>query len=89
MEKAYQITVKGRVQGVGFRYFAAKRAQALGLKGFVKNTNDGNVYIEAQGQEDQLIAFVEEIKKGPILSRVDKMIVNENILQDFSTFEVR
>jgi len=89
MEKAYQITVKGRVQGVGFRYFAAKRAQALGLKGFVKNTNDGNVYIEAQGQEDQLIAFVEEVKKGPILSRVDKILVNELILQEFSHFEVR
>jgi len=89
MEKAIQITVSGRVQGVGFRYYTQKAARARGLKGFVKNLSQEGVYIEVQGPQDQLNAFSEEVKRGPILARVDKMLVNELILQEFSAFEVR
>jgi acylphosphatase len=89
MEKSLQINVSGRVQGVGFRYYTQKAARARGLKGFVKNLANGDVYIEVQGLQDQLTAFSEEVKRGPILARVDKMLVNELILQEFSHFEVR
>ncbi len=89
MEKAIQITVSGRVQGVGFRYYTQKVARAWGLKGFVKNLSNGDVYIEVQGPPDQLSVFLLEIRKGPIMSRVEKMEVCEMFLQGTSGFEIR
>jgi len=50
MKKHVNITVKGRVQGVGFRYSAMEAAEELGIKGFVRNMPDGSVYIEAEGE---------------------------------------
>lgn len=52
----------GRVQGVGFRYYAVKKANQLGLTGWVKNLYDGSVEMEVEGQEeliDQLIIFLQ------------------------------
>lgn len=52
----------GRVQGVGFRYYAVQKANQLGLTGWVKNLNDGSVEMEVEGQEeliDQLIIFLQ------------------------------
>ncbi len=89
MQKSLQIIVSGRVQGVGFRYFTRKVAMAKGLEGFVKNLSNGDVYIEVQGPQDRVASFTEEIKRGPILSRIDKMIVNEVILQEYSGFEIQ
>jgi acylphosphatase len=64
-----RFVVKGRVQGVGFRWFVVEKAHALGLTGWVKNRPDGAVEGEAQGEgTDQL---VEALRQGPSLSRVD------------------
>ena len=89
MEKSLSITASGRVQGVGFRYYTQKVAMTRGLKGFVKNLSNGDVYIEAQGPEEQLTAFLTDVKKGPFLARVDNMIVNEMVLKEFSEFSIR
>ena len=61
----YRIHVKGRVQGVGFRYSAVREARSRGITGFVKNQYDGSVYIEAEGLQEQLLEFVEWCRKGP------------------------
>ena len=50
MKQALAITVKGRVQGVGFRFSTVREAEELGIKGFVENRMDGSVYIEAEGE---------------------------------------
>ena len=65
--------VSGRVQGVGFRAFAEKRGQALGLVGRVRNLRDGRVEIVARGELSTLAAFEAQIAKGPLLSRVDEV----------------
>jgi len=57
--------VRGRVQGVGFRYFTQAAAQELALTGWVRNTPDGDVEIEAQGPEDAAASFLAEIHRGP------------------------
>jgi acylphosphatase len=62
--------VKGRVQGVGFRYWVRDKALALGLAGWVRNNHDGSVETEAEGTEDQLFEFEQALWKGPVLSRV-------------------
>lgn len=73
--KTYHITVKGRVQGVGYRYFTFQKAQSLGVKGWVRNLADGRVEIMVSGQEDVLEIFVEALKAGPAFARVDAVSV--------------
>ncbi len=75
--KTYHITVKGRVQGVGYRYFTFQKAQSLGVKGWVRNLADGRVEIMVSGQEDVLEIFVEALKAGPAFARVDAVSVLE------------
>lgn len=61
----------GRVQGVGFRYFAQMNATKLDITGFVRNTSNGNVEIEAQGNEENINKFILILKKGNGFIRVD------------------
>ncbi|WP_430882927.1 acylphosphatase [Fusibacter sp. JL216-2] len=75
--KTYHIAVKGRVQGVGYRYFTFQKAQSLGVKGWVRNLADGRVEIMVSGQEDVLEIFVEALKAGPAFARVDAVSVLE------------
>jgi acylphosphatase len=69
----YKIHVTGWVQGVGFRWSAAKEAADRGINGFVKNLSDGSVYIEAEGSREQLNAFVEWCRKGPGFGLVESV----------------
>ncbi len=59
------IWVSGRVQGVGFRYFAAGRARRLGLGGFVQNLPDGRVEVVAEGDRAALEALIAAVRQGP------------------------
>ena len=59
------LVIRGRVQGVGFRWFAATRAQAAHVAGFVRNLPDGSVEVEAEGSKDALVRLVRELKRGP------------------------
>ena len=63
--------IEGRVQGVGFRYFARRSARRLGLAGYVRNLPDGSVEALARGTDEALAAFEEALKQGPPGSRVD------------------
>ena len=65
----------GRVQGVGFRYFAACAAQKLGLTGWVANNWDGSVTLEAQGPRTQLDELVPLIERSNRWARIDGMTV--------------
>jgi acylphosphatase len=75
MEKKflYKIHITGKVQGVGFRWNAAREARNIGLTGYVKNMPDGSVYIEAEGKPEHLNAFIEWCRKGPGLSIVESV----------------
>ncbi len=57
--------VNGRVQGVGFRYYTLISAQALNLKGWVRNRYDGRVEVVAEGIHDDLNLFLADLRKGP------------------------
>ncbi len=69
--------VHGRVQGVGFRYFAEETARDLGLAGWARNTQDDTVEFWVQGPEKAVRVFLAEIEKGPPASRVDRVAVHE------------
>lgn len=69
--------VKGRVQGVGFRWFVHREAAELALHGWVRNTEDGHVEVVASGDSDQLTALAQALRKGSRGSRVDAIIEHE------------
>jgi len=67
------IIVEGLVQGVGFRWFVARKAEALGLKGFVKNLYDGNVELEAEGERSLVEELIGQVKVGPRSAQVNNL----------------
>jgi acylphosphatase len=89
MEKHFVIKVSGRVQGVFYRASTAEVAEQLGLRGFVRNEPNGAVYIEVEGDEEQLDQFVTWCEQGPRLAKVDTVDIEEAPLVGFKTFEVR
>ena len=68
---AKRYIVRGRVQGVGFRWFVEREANALGVTGWVRNNEDSTVELVAQGSDVQLSALQAKLKQGPRASRVD------------------
>ncbi len=87
--KTIEITVKGIVHGVGFRYFVQRQANVLGIHGYVKNLSSGDVFIKAQGTPEQLKSLVEICHIGPSSSFVKQVIVEELSEQvDFNDFQI-
>ncbi len=70
-----RLVVKGRVQGVGFRHFARKQAESLGVTGYARNKMDGSVEIEAQGPKESLNQFVGTIHAGPSSAEVFEVTI--------------
>jgi acylphosphatase len=89
MEKHLNITIKGKVQNVGYRYFAHKRANEIGVKGYVKNLPNGDVYSEAEGTEQDLNTFLDYLHEGPNWARVDEIQLQEAPMDGFEDFRVR
>jgi acylphosphatase len=72
-----KIKIFGRVQGVFFRRSAKKKAEEFGIVGFIHNeSDDDSVYLEAQGEEENLKKFIEWCRKGPPLAKVQNLEVN-------------
>lgn len=88
--KKVKMTVSGIVQGVGFRYMTKIVADKLHITGIVRNLENGDVYIEAQGDTSQLDLFIKAIKTSPSPSgRVDDVsIVYDSDLPDYASFKV-
>lgn len=74
---ANRFTIRGRVQGVGFRYTTRHIAQRLGLSGWARNRGDGSVEIWAQGTSEALRRLHDFLNFGPRGSRVDSLTVDE------------
>jgi acylphosphatase len=87
-KQLFKIHVSGRVQGVGFRYNAAKEARNHGITGFVKNLSNGDVYIEAEGTRNELNSFLEWCKKGPVFGNVESVVVNSFPPANYDEFRI-
>ena len=68
---ARRFLVRGRVQGVGFRWFVEREAHILGIAGWVRNRSDGTVEVLAMGTRDQLSGLRTRLREGPRAARVD------------------
>ena len=87
--KHFSIHITGKVQGVFFRASAREKAEALQITGTARNNADGSVSIEAEGEEKNLMLFIEWCKKGPRLSRVDHCEFKEYEPQNFKVFSIK
>lgn len=74
MPMVVHFLVQGRVQGVGFRWFVQREASELELRGWVRNTEDGDVEVVASGSAEDLEELRASLGKGPRGSRVDRVI---------------
>lgn len=87
LSKTYR--VRGRVQGVGFRWFVEREAQTLGIAGWVRNRSDGTVEVLAQGTREQLFSLRSKLQQGPRASRVDDVEeVESEVQQDMKNFRI-
>jgi acylphosphatase len=88
--KTVHLLIGGRVQGVGFRYFARQKAKELGVVGWVKNTPDGKVEIEASGSEENLATFTDWMKIGPARALIRTFSKSEiTNPRNFTDFTIR
>jgi acylphosphatase len=87
--QAKHYIVRGRVQGVGFRWFVEREAHMLGIAGWVRNNHDGSVEVLAQGTRDQLSGLHSRLREGPRAARVDAVDVSEaDPVTGLSTFRI-
>jgi len=75
------IKIHGKVQGVGYRFFATRVARRLGLKGWIENNRDGTVEASVEGESSAIDEWLEELKEGPRYAEVTKI---EQETKDFS-----
>ena len=73
MMESIHLEIRGRVQGVGFRWFVVEKAEELSLAGWVRNTPQGSVEIAAAGQRDALASFETAVKAGPRGARIEEV----------------
>lgn len=88
MDKAVEVVVTGRVQGVSFRWYAREQAQRLGVTGWVRNEPDGSVVLHAEGGIDAVDALVEWSRSGPGTARVRGVVVRPAARTGATTFEI-
>lgn len=89
MRKTISILVSGRVQGVGYRYYARRKALECNVNGFVQNQSNGSVYIEASGEKIDIDTFADWCRKGPTWSRVTNSKISDLPIFEWSGFEIR
>lgn len=88
--EARSFLVRGRVQGVGFRWFVEREAHILKIAGWVRNNPDGTVEILAMGTPEQLAGLHGRLREGPRAARVDEVTDTEaKLIAGLDSFQVR
>ncbi len=88
MKKTVRIFVHGTVQGLFFRDFVKQNADRLGVKGFVRNLEDGSVEVLLEGDVDSVNAMTEVCRRGPPHAQIRKLDVKDERYQDFKDFRI-
>jgi len=85
---ARRAVVSGRVQGVGFRFFAERAARTSGVSGWVRNRPDGTVETVAEGDRESVARYFEMLRSGPPGSRVTSVADEDTEVGSFASFEI-
>ena len=86
---AAKYLISGRVQGVGFRYFAHRVALSIGVDGWVRNLSDGSVEVYASGTEEQLSNLEARLRKGPLAAQVRSFERTDARMLELEGFQIR
>lgn len=86
---SFRFLVRGRVQGVGYRYFARRSAEVLGLDGFVRNLPDGSVEVVAEGGDDALRKLEQALREGPAFAAVESCERSPAAPRGVAGFDIR
>jgi acylphosphatase len=89
MSVQYEILVRGRVQGVGFRASARNQARSLNLKGWVENNTDGTVRVVICGKKEDCTQFIQWCRRGSGYSWVESLEIKEIPSELFTSFSIR
>lgn len=73
MKEQRHLRIHGKVQGVGYRFYATRVARRMGLKGWIQNNRDGSVEALVEGEKQAIDDWVEEIREGPRYAEVTKI----------------
>ncbi len=87
--KTYRFIVTGKVQGVWYRKSIKEKASREGIKGYVKNLEDGSVEVVANLEQEEMENFLKILKEGSPYSRVDNIEIGEIMPTYFESFEVK
>ena len=88
MLRSYVISLSGKVQGVFFRRDAKQKADELGVKGFVKNGEDGSLMVEAEADEKGMVSFMSWCGSGSEQAIVESIVITEQNVKGFTSFEI-
>jgi acylphosphatase len=86
---SFRYIVRGRVQGVGYRYFVMREAAALGVSGFARNLPDGTVEVIAEAADDVLELFEDRLRQGPSFASVKELDRSEVATRGDHGFHIR
>jgi len=89
MHSARRYIIRGRVQGVGFRWFVESVAKAIGVRGWTRNLDDGTVEVYAVGEPEQHEELVSRLWVGPGAARVEDVRQQEAEIEKLSGFHIR
>jgi acylphosphatase len=89
MIQCFQVTIQGRVQGVGFRYWLKSLADQSGVCGIVKNLPDGGVYAEIESEESVALEIIEKCRQGPPLAHVSRLAIMESSVKNYTGFSIK
>jgi acylphosphatase len=85
---ARRAVISGRVQGVGFRFFAERAAREAGVRGWVRNLPDGSVETVAEGQEEAVAVYLDRLRRGPMGSKVTAVAAYDVQFAHYESFEI-
>ncbi len=88
MAVSKQLIYRGRVQGVGFRHTTRQTAQGYAVHGFVRNLDDGSVEVVAEGEADQVVAFLRTVESR-LRGYIDSSTTSDQLPQGYRGFEIR
>jgi acylphosphatase len=85
---ARRAVVSGRVQGVGFRFFAERTAREVRVHGWVRNLPDGNVETVVEGDEEAVAGYLDRLRRGPLGAKVTSLSAEDVEPRHYTSFEI-
>lgn len=86
MKEHLNIYIKGKVKDIDFIYYSEIKANEFSLNGFIQNGSKTDVYLELEGEKENLDQFIDYIKQGPLSRNTDDLTVEKGELKDFKRF---